>query len=200
MAGEVSDLEMPLFLSFHEDGPRLNGGALAALVNGTLLDVFLPGKTGEPPIGRVEITEAGFIRSLCSITEGDDLVALESDQQPTALPVRVVERPFGDYSLKIAAVTVDHQPLVLDSLPEEVRRCFTDNQKIFPLVENPAEASWLLVARGEDLWLEPKGPVSGHCRFDVEPETLEFELRKIFRPGTSSAWPAAGSCPTSIPG
>lgn len=200
ISGGLSDLEMPLFLSFLEDGPRLNGGTLAALVEGTLLDVYLPGKTGESPVGRVEITESGFIQSLCTVTEGDALMALAREQQPTALPARVVERPFGDYSLKIASVTPDHKPLALESLPEEARRCFTDNPKSFPFVEDPADADWLLMARDEDLWLEPTRTVSGHCRFDVEPDALEHELRKIFRARNLKRLAGSGLLPDLDPG
>ncbi|MBU0754436.1 MAG: caspase family protein [Planctomycetes bacterium] len=177
--GEKTDPS--LVLSRVKEKWRLNGGRLLGLDRDTILEACPAGRTEAPPIGLVQIVSAGLNESECRWIEGKEPAGLIEEEPGAVFPARVVKRPLGDYSLRIAVVTPRLEPLPVTRIPERARRALEEKPDQFPVVRDPAEADWLLMLDGKKIWLRPARIGGGPDRFAIGPRGLSAELQKIFR-------------------
>ncbi|MEW6744018.1 MAG: caspase family protein [Planctomycetota bacterium] len=182
VAGERHREEHLLLVRRDKSGLILEAGKLMGFERGTLLELHPAGEAESEACGVVEIVAAGLAESSCEVIGGKELEPLADGTRPDVYYARVIRMPFGDHSVKIAAVTPAGHPCPLSSLPDEVRACLTEHRFQFPLADDPATADWLLVCDDGELWLEPAKRGGGSFnRFAVAPQGLLRELRQIFR-------------------
>jgi hypothetical protein len=174
----------PLMLLKEEEGELSvrNGGSLQGLTEGAVLEAYEPGRLGDAKasLGFVIVTESDLTSASCKRLKrkGRELRPLEG----TLVPVRLVERPFGDQRLRIAVLDETGKALGPGDLPGDLRDALADQGSRFPLVPRLEKADWIVEDRGEKLRLRPARTGDGDSRpFVLDRGELVDALMRVFR-------------------
>lgn len=191
VGSEVGAGRGALLLSREADRFALDAGSVHGLTVGSVVEAFRPGGLGAPQarVGTLSLVEVGPLSSRCRPVEGD--FAADVTDLPTRLPARLLSVAPGEFRIPLGAVDDQGEPLSPQAPPPALAWALRDPvlRARFPVVE-PARAAWVLRALPSDgtqtgraarLALEPTGAGSDSLSKECDSETLEADLRALFR-------------------
>ena len=178
-------VEVPLFVRNVGQRPlELSAGAVHGIAEGTELDVFEAGHAGnaDKRLGTVEVTRVGPVSSeLRAMKREDNVWARTKDGRWPAVVSKFV---LGDTSLPLAIVDEAEKPVPLKDVKGDAKEVLADElmKQRFPVVADPAKATWVLVVDGERkaVSVRPAARSPGAPAFDAR-QGLEATLLTIFR-------------------